>query len=197
MKHISNTTILIPILDRPIKYLVLHRTRTGIGQWALRMQITLLCMKEYPDYNNKTHDFRHKNPYNSSIEYNKTHSIEKNPLCLLPNNTIHHDKRGGISQDIYMKLVQSVSFVLCIQGGGLDPSPKAWESLMLGTIPIIQHSTLDDAYKQFPVIFVKNWLELFIEEKEVVRHRLEVLRQKLAPYYINPLLRAEVVEVRD
>ena len=197
MKHVSNTTILIPILDRPIQYLVLHRTRTGMGQWALRMQITLLCMKEYPDYNNKTHDFRHKNPYNSSIEYIKTHSNEKNPLCLLPNNTIHHDKRGGISQDIYMKLVQSVSFVLCIQGGGLDPSPKAWESLMLGTIPIIQHSTLDDAYKQFPVIFVKNWLELFIEDKEVVRHRLEVLRQKLAPYYINPLLRAQVVEVRD
>ena len=33
----------------------------------------------------------------------------------------------------------------------LDPSPKAWEAIIAGTIPIIEHSTLDDAYSQLPV----------------------------------------------
>lgn len=52
-------------------------------------------------------------------------------------------------------------FIACIHGGGIDPSPKAWEALMVGTIPIIQHSTLDDAYSRLPVMFVHDWSEIF------------------------------------
>ncbi len=31
----------------------------------------------------------------------------------------------------------------------------------MGTIPIIQHSVLDDAYEKLPVVFVTEWKELF------------------------------------
>lgn len=59
----------------------------------------------------------------------------------------------------FQKQVRQHPFVLCAQGGGLDPSPKAWFSLANGSIPIIKSSTLDDAYSQLPVVFVDDWNE--------------------------------------
>ena len=44
-----------------------------------------------------------------------------------------------ISHAKFVWSVQNSQFVLCTHGGGLDPSPKAWESIYLGSIPIIQH----------------------------------------------------------
>jgi hypothetical protein len=48
-------------------------------------------------------------------------------------------------------------FVLCVHGGGLDPAPRIWQALLCGCIPIIKHSTLDEAYSRFPVIYVDDW----------------------------------------
>lgn len=45
-----------------------------------------------------------------------------------------------ISHARFVWSVQNSQFVLCTHGGGLDPSPKAWETLFIGSIPIIQHS---------------------------------------------------------
>ena len=48
-----------------------------------------------------------------------------------------------------------------------DPSPKAWEALLVGTIPVIEHSTLDDAYSQLPVrrnylLHYIHWSSIFV-----------------------------------
>jgi hypothetical protein len=45
-----------------------------------------------------------------------------------------------ISHAKFVWSVQNSQFVMCTHGGGLDPSPKAWETLLIGSIPIIQHS---------------------------------------------------------
>jgi hypothetical protein len=50
-------------------------------------------------------------------------------------------------------------FTLCVEGGGIDPSPKAFEALRQGSIPIIKNSPLADAYRRFPVLVVEDWLE--------------------------------------
>ena len=69
-------------------------------------------------------------------------------------------------------------FVLCVQGGGLDPSPKAWTSIANGSIPIIKSSTLDDAYSELPVAFVDDWDENCLSEA-----KLQGWVDKLSPYY--------------
>jgi hypothetical protein len=48
----------------------------------------------------------------------------------------------------------------------MDPSPKAWEAIMVGSIPIIARSTLDDAYQHLPVAFVESWEELLLVVEE-------------------------------
>jgi hypothetical protein len=54
------------------------------------------------------------------------------------------------------KLLTS-KFTICVHGGGLDPSPRAWEALLCGSIPIMKHSTLDEAYSRFPIFYIDDW----------------------------------------
>lgn len=64
---------------------------------------------------------------------------------------------GEISEIAYMELLREHRFVLCVEGGGIDPSPKAWQALLHGTIPIIRSNSLRQAYQQLPVAFVGDW----------------------------------------
>jgi hypothetical protein len=57
----------------------------------------------------------------------------------------------------FIQLLRQHAFVLCVTGGGLDPSPKAWLAMLHGTIPVVQSSALDGAYQDLPVAFVENW----------------------------------------
>lgn len=91
--------------------------------------------------------------------------------------------------DDFLVAVRRHPFALCVQGGGLDPSPKAWECIAHGTIPIIKSSPLDDAYRQLPVAFVEEW-----DEKCLTRARLSKWIEILSPYYEVPALRRDVLD---
>ena len=103
----------------------------------------------------------------------------------------------GVPHQQYLALLKSVPFVACAHGGGMDPSPKAWEAIMAGTIPIIQHSTLDDAYAKLPVAFVDNWEQLLRPANHSAME--DLLRgwiKKLQPYYeTGSHLRAKTLDV--
>jgi hypothetical protein len=116
-------------------------------------------------------------------------------LCIRPGNgTANMD--GGIKRADYLRLLSTVPFVACVRGGGLDPSPKAWEAILLGTIPIIQHSVLDDGYERLPVVFIHEWTEIF-ESLEAEKFLLQKLSD-LAPFYEpGSELRRKVLEVRN
>jgi hypothetical protein len=57
----------------------------------------------------------------------------------------------------FAKQLNQHSFVLCVEGGGLDPSPKAWHAMLHGAIPIIRASPTAQAYSSLPVIIVEEW----------------------------------------
>lgn len=63
-------------------------------------------------------------------------------------------------------LLQS-KFTLCPHGGGIDPSPRCWEALLCGSIPIIEHSTLDEAYSRFPVFYINKWEQSELDEQKL------------------------------
>ena len=157
-----------PLRHRPLRFLVSHRTRSMTGQWGHRQNVTNMCLK----------------------------LLLTDDLCLYPSTHLSVDHRKSISQRVWIHLATSVPFVLCVHGGGLDPSPKAWEAIMLGTIPIIQHSTLDDAYEQLPVVFVRSWQVLFEGNLTAIKSRLQGIVEALSPYYDDPIFRGPVVEVR-
>ena len=85
--------------------------------------------------------------------------------------------------------MQEYPFVMCVHGGGQDPSPKAWEAMLAGTIPIVQHFPGDQPYRELPVVFVDNWSADVISEI-----RLRSWLTQLSPYYEDAALRQKVVE---
>jgi len=62
-----------------------------------------------------------------------------------------------VSEDKFWRIARQHNFILCAEGGGLDPSPKAWEGILQGAIPIIRTSPLKSAYQELPVAFVDAW----------------------------------------
>ncbi|MBE9548549.1 MAG: hypothetical protein IMF09_04005 [Proteobacteria bacterium] len=93
-----------------------------------------------------------------------------------------------VSESAFQNLVQEHPFVICAQGGGLDPSPKAWLTLANGSIPIIKSSPLDDAYSQLPVAFVDEW-----NEECLSLDKMHEWIEDLAPYFEDDDLRIQTL----
>ena len=64
-----------------------------------------------------------------------------------------------LPQPEFFRLLGEHAFVICAEGGGLDPSPKAWHALLHGAIPIVRSTPLDSAYRRLPVAIVDGWHE--------------------------------------
>lgn len=62
-----------------------------------------------------------------------------------------------VPEDTFLGLVEQHAFVICVEGGGVDPSPKAWQSLIHGAIPIICSPGVRASYSQLPVAIVEDW----------------------------------------
>ncbi len=52
--------------------------------------------------------------------------------------------------------IQEFAFILSPFGGGLD-CHRTWETLLVGSIPVVKTSTLDPLYEDLPVIIVNEW----------------------------------------
>ena len=51
------------------------------------------------------------------------------------------------------------AFVASPSGGGLD-CHRTWEALILGCIPVVKHSGLDQLYEDLPVLLIDDWSQL-------------------------------------
>lgn len=75
--------------------------------------------------------------------------------------------------DFIQKLSNS-KFCLCVHGGGYDPSPRAWQALCCGTIPIIENSPIIQAYNRFPIIIVDKWTPDCISKDKLDKWLIEL-----------------------
>lgn len=89
----------------------------------------------------------------------------------------------------FLRLMQSHAFVLCAEGGGVDPSPKAWQAMLQGAIPIIRKTGTYQAYAQLPVAFVTDW-----QADSLTPDRLAEWHRTLAPHHDVAALRAQTLK---
>lgn len=59
----------------------------------------------------------------------------------------------------YLMDLMHAQFVLSPPGNGLD-CHRTWETLYMGSFPVVQSSTLDPLFKDLPVLIVKDWAEV-------------------------------------
>jgi hypothetical protein len=85
-----------------------------------------------------------------------------------------HALRDEVTETEFLAQTQRHAFILCVEGGGLDPAPKAWQALLQGTIPIVRRSPLEHAYRHLPIAWVDDWTPDAISPE-----RLQAWRQQL------------------
>lgn len=76
----------------------------------------------------------------------------------------------------FMREVERHAFVVCAEGGGLDPAPKAWSALLHGAIPIIRATALAPAYAHLPVVMLNDWCEDAITPEKLAGWRAQLLQ---------------------
>ena len=75
-----------------------------------------------------------------------------------PGNLKTSRKRS--SRSIFWSNLRHTVYALAPSGNGID-THRIWEILHMHTIPIILTSTLDILYRQYPIIILNNWSELY------------------------------------
>lgn len=99
------------------------------------------------------------------------------------------DVHEQIPYNDFFPTLQTYPFVLCVGGGGLDPSPKAFTALLAGAIPIIERNPTTAAYTDLPVAYVDSW-----DAGSLDPGRLQAWLDQLHPDFEDPARRRSVLE---
>tara|TARA_B100001057_G_C22863703_1_gene955620 strand:- start:685 stop:1662 length:978 start_codon:yes stop_codon:yes gene_type:complete len=93
------------------------------------------------------------------------------------------------SYNTFCENLQKYSFSVCVGAGGIDPSPKAWISMIEGCIPILEkRAGVYEAYKEYPVV----WIDWFYFDS-ITQEKLNTWLEELRPHYEDPTLRCELL----
>lgn len=71
----------------------------------------------------------------------------------------------------FLREIRNHTFVLCPRGNGID-THRLWETLYMGSIPIIKRDIGYSDFEDLPICFVNDWTEINIEFLEEQRKRI-------------------------
>lgn len=67
----------------------------------------------------------------------------------------------------FLRDIKSSKFVFCPRGNGID-THRIWETLYMGSFPIVKYEIAHHLFTDLPILFVKDWKEInkeYLEEK--------------------------------
>lgn len=112
---------------------------------------------------------------------------------LSENNLAFFDKFGIPSKEFHENLSKFL-FVASPRGNGID-CHRTWESLIMGSIPIVERHFMFDTYINLPIIQIDSWSDLLDEsfltpylekyKKKELFHNMEELTMK---YWLDKIL---------
>lgn len=94
---------------------------------------------------------------NFSLNTNPNRTIIMNKL--LEKNFV---KNNNLPWKDYIQELSEYKFCISPQGNGID-CHRTWECLYLGVIPIVEKSTVMNAFNDLPILFVENYDNITIE----------------------------------
>lgn len=100
--------------------------------------------------------------------------------------------REDVSHQQYLDILSNNMFSVCVHGGGLDPNPKLWESLLVGSIPIIhENKPHTDIYVELdlPVVIIKDW-----SSENINNEKLKFWRDKYYDHFLNKQKRDDMLK---
>jgi hypothetical protein len=88
----------------------------------------------------------------------------KDAITNIPENLVYYEPNRTERREIYTTQSE-YAFVISPFGNGYD-CHRTWEALILGCIPVVKTSGLDEMYKDLPVLILQNWSDLTQELME-------------------------------
>jgi hypothetical protein len=153
---------------------------------------------KYLDVLNHSKPFQERAPklfvsdrvHNGHIQFQDRVSVARACQEQLTDICVHieqsHGSRETVPEGKWAIEVAKHQFHLCVHGGGHDTSPKSWETMLFGTIPIMERNALEEAYLQLPVAMVDNITDFVLYNPNKVQ-MMEQWVKELGPYYKDPL----------
>lgn len=75
-------------------------------------------------------------------------------------------------------------FIISPKGAGID-CHRTWESIILGCIPIVKSSSINEIYKNLPILVIENWSDLNIELLDKKYKEIKSTQYNLDKLYLN------------
>lgn len=85
--------------------------------------------------------------------------------CGQPVNTFEGRKE-------FLKEIRNHEFVLCPRGNGVD-THRLWETLYMGSIPIVKNDIAHSEWQDLPILFINDWNEITEERLLAEKKRIE------------------------
>jgi hypothetical protein len=124
-----------------------------------------------------------------------THHSRNNVRNILSKSSITHFDQFGITSKEFHNNLSKYLFVASPRGNGID-CHRTWESLIMGSIPIVDKHHMYDTYKNLPIIQVDNWSQV-IETDILKEYKNKYLNGELfsnleeltMEYWINKIIK--------
>jgi hypothetical protein len=75
----------------------------------------------------------------------------------------------------YLTDIKTSKFVFCPRGNGID-THRLWETLYMGSIPIVKYENAHHLFTDLPILFIKDWNE--IEKKYLEQKYTEMIKKE-------------------
>lgn len=72
----------------------------------------------------------------------------------------------------FLREIKAHSFVLCPRGNGMD-THRLWETLYMGSIPIVKRDVSNEEFQDLPICFINDWSEVTVEFLESEKNRIK------------------------
>lgn len=95
--------------------------------------------------------------HNSRLPWNEKLESICIPYCGNTHSSrVHQSTLPKLAFEDYMREISKHKFVVCPRGNGID-THRVCETLLMGSVPVLEHSGLDDMYVRFPCILVDSF----------------------------------------
>jgi hypothetical protein len=78
----------------------------------------------------------------------------------------------------FLEEVRNHSFVFCPRGNGVD-THRLWETLYMGSIPIVKRDIAHAGWTDLPILFIDDWSEITEEKLLAEKRRIETSKWNL------------------
>jgi|688.fasta_scaffold215545_2 hypothetical protein len=98
----------------------------------------------------------------------------------------------------YLQEIKSSKFVLCPRGNGID-THRIWESLYMGSIPIVIYEDTHHLFTDLPILFIDDWDKVtydFLNEKYEEMTNKEWSYNKLKMSYWENFIKEEISKIK-